>query len=101
MNCIFICIFNNDNYIKLLYLLLESIYIYGKIDETTEILLYTSTNFMNIIKQSYLYNENIKFEINNNYNNIDTSCKSRLDLFNLLSISKYKKNTLFRYRYFS
>ena len=91
MNCIFICIFNNENYIKMLYLLLESIYIYGKIDVTTEILLYTTTNFMNIIKQSYLYNENIKFEINNNYNNLDTSCKSRLDLFNLLSISKYKK----------
>jgi hypothetical protein len=75
----------------MLYLLLESIYIYGKIDETIEILLYTSSDFMNIIKQSYLYNENIKFEINNNYNNIDTSYKSRLDLFNLLSISKYNK----------
>ena len=92
INCIFICVFNNKKYINLLYLLLESIYIYGNFNGTkTEILIYTSTEFMNIIKQSNLYCVKIKFEINDNYHNIDTACKSRLDLFNLQSISNYSK----------
>ena len=56
MNCIFICIFNNEKYIDMFYLLLESIFIYGNLNENTEILIYTSTKFMNIIKQSHLFN---------------------------------------------
>jgi hypothetical protein len=46
---------------------------------------------MNKIKQSHLYFPFIKFEINEKYNNIDLACKSRLDLFYLKSINKYKK----------
>ena len=88
--CIFICVFNNDNYIKLTYLLLESIYIYGNIDNETDILIYTSTAFMNIIKNSNLCNDRIKFELNDNYNDIDSACKSRLDLFDLPTAQNYK-----------
>lgn len=92
MNCIFICIFNQDKYVDMFYLLLESILIYSKIDENTEILLYTSTPFMNMIKQNQLFNMNkIRFEINDTYNNVDTACKARLDLFTLKSIINYKK----------
>lgn len=91
MNCIFICIFNNENYVKMFYLLLESIYIYGNLNNSTDILIYTSIEFMNIIKSSHLFSEKIKFEINNDYNNIDKACKARLDLFNLQSISNYNK----------
>jgi predicted O-methyltransferase YrrM len=91
MNCIFICVFNNETYIKLLYLLLESIYIYGNLTKDIDILIYTSTSFMNIIKKSHLCIENIKFEINDNYNNIDTACKARLDLFNFPVITNYSK----------
>ena len=47
---------------------------------------------MNIIKKSHLFNDDkIKFEINDTYNDIDKSCKARLDLFNLPSITKYDK----------
>jgi predicted O-methyltransferase YrrM len=91
MNCIFICIFNNEDYIKLFYLLLESIYIYGNLTDETDILVYTSSNFMNIIKQSHLYSKKIKFELNDNYNDIDKACKARLDLFKLDSIVNYNK----------
>jgi predicted O-methyltransferase YrrM len=91
MNCIFICIFNQEKYVKMFYLLLESIYIYGNLNDNIEILIYTSTSFMNIIKQSHLYSEKIKFEINDNYNNIDKACKARLDLFKLQSIHNYNK----------
>ena len=90
-NCIFICVFNNENYIKMFYILLESLYIYGNLNDNTDILLYTSTSFMNIIKNHYLYNKNICFEINDTYDNIDKACKARLDIFNLESINNYSK----------
>ncbi len=91
MNCIFCCVFNQEEYVNMLFLLLESIFTYGKLDETTDILVYTSTPFMNTIKQSHLDDGKIKFEINDTYNTIDTSCKARLDLFDLPSIQKYSK----------
>jgi hypothetical protein len=91
MNCIFICVFNQEKYVSMFYLLLESIFIYGNLDDNTNILVYTSTLFMNMIKQSHLYDDKIKFEINDSYDNIDKACKSRLDLFNLSSIKNYEK----------
>lgn len=92
MNCIFITVFNQLKYIDMFFLLLESIFIYGNLDDNTNILVYTSTYFMNIIKQSHLFNdEKIKFEINDTYDNIDKACKARLDLFDLPSIINYNK----------
>jgi len=91
MNCIFCCVFNQEKYVDMFFLLLESIFIYGNLDENTNILVYTSTLFMNIIKQSHLFNEKIKFEINDTYDNINKACKARLDLFNLPSIINYNK----------
>ena len=90
-HCILLCVFNNINYVKLLFLLLESIYIYGNINDETDILIYTSTNFMNIIKNSHLFSNSIKFEINDTYDTIDKACKSRLDFFNLQSACNYNK----------
>jgi predicted O-methyltransferase YrrM len=90
MNCIFCCIFYDEIHIKMFYLLLESIFIYGNIDDNTDILIYTTTPYMNIIKDSHLFNNKIKFEINDNYiNNINITPK--LDVFNLQSIYNYEK----------
>jgi hypothetical protein len=92
MKCIFFCVFNQEKYVDMFYLSLESIFLYGNLDDNTHILVYTSTQFMNIIKQSNLFNhEKIKFEINDTYDNIDKACKARLDLFNLTSLSNYEK----------
>jgi len=91
MNCIFVSVFNQTKYVDMFFLMLESIFIYGNLDESTNILVYTSTPFMNMIKQSHLFNEKIKFEINDTYNNIDKACKARLDLFNLDSVKNYNK----------
>ena len=91
MNCIFLCVFNQNEYVDMLFMLLESIFIYGQLDDTIEILVYTSTQFMNRIKQSHLFNDKIKFELNDKYNSIDSACKARLDLFSLGSISNYNK----------
>ena len=64
MNCIFICVFNQEQYVDMLFLLLESINIHGNTDiwnlekenenRLFSILIYTSTEFMNIIKKSDL-----------------------------------------------
>ena len=92
MNYIFCCVFNQDKYVDMFYLLLESILTYGNLDDNTIILVYTSTIFMNRIKTSSLFNENrIHFEINDTLDTIDKACKARLDLFNLPSITNYNK----------
>ena len=91
MKCIFLCVFNQNEYVDMLFMLLESIFIYGQLDDTIDILVYTSTQFMNRIKQSHLFNDKIKFELNDTYNSIDSACKARLDLFSLGSISNYNK----------
>jgi len=92
MNCIFVCVFNQEQYVDMFYLLLESIQIYRNLDDNTNLLVYTSTPFMNRIKQSHLFNkDNIKFEINDTYTNIEKACKARLDIFNLSSITNYNK----------
>ena len=97
MNCIFCCVFNQEKYIDMFFLLLESIFIYG-VEVYTNILVYTSTPFMNIIKQSHLFNnDKIIFEINDTYDNIDKACKARLDLFNLHSIMNYNKIHISKY----
>lgn len=90
MNCIYCCVFFQEKYVEMFLLLLESILLYGELEDT-EILVYTSTSFMQKIKESILFNDKIKFELNDHYNDIDTSCKARLDLFHLPSILNYNK----------
>jgi lipopolysaccharide biosynthesis glycosyltransferase len=92
MNCIFCCVFNQEKYLEMFLIFLESILIYGDLDINTHVLIYTSTNFMNKIKQCHLFDsEKMCFEINDNYNCIEKACKARLDLFNLDSVKNYNK----------
>lgn len=92
MNCIFCCIFNDKKYINKFNLFLENIRINGNLNENMQILVYTSTIFMNIIKEYNLFDSNkILFEINDSYDNINMACKARADLFNLPSRIKYER----------
>ena len=92
MNCIFCCVFNQEQYVDMFLLLLESIFIYGNLGYNTKVLIYTSTPFKKRIQQSHLFDSNIiQFEINDTYNTIDKACKARLDLFQLSSITNYQK----------
>ena len=75
----------------MLHMLLESIFIYGQLNDSIDILIYTSYDFMYKIKQSHLYTDKIKFEINDSYTSIDKACKARLDIFDFPSIQKYNK----------
>jgi len=94
MNSIFICVFSQEKYVEMFLLLLESIFTYGNIGENIHLLIYTSTPFMNMIKNTDLYffnEEKIVFEINDNYHTINSACKARLDLFEFSSVRNYEK----------
>jgi hypothetical protein len=88
---IFITVFFEKKYIYLLYLLLESLYIYGNLDNKTKILIYTSNDFKNIIENSNLYSDYIIFYTNDDYKIINEAYSARLDLFEIPIISKFKK----------
>ncbi len=90
-NLIYITLFYNENYIKLLYILLESIYIYANINENTDILIYTNTNFMNKIKNSSLYSNKLIFKINDSIDTIHEASITRLNIFNFDIINNYHK----------
>ena len=89
MNCIFVCVFAQEKYLDLFYLLLESILLFGNL-KNTHLLVYTTTAFMLQILRSPLFRDFIQFEINDAYDTIDKACRSRLDLFDL-AIHKYDK----------
>ena len=94
MNCVFVCVFGKQEYHDMFKLLLESILKYGALDDATQILVYTTTEYMNSIKSSHLYSPTrIQFETNDNITNLDEACKSRMDLFTFESIknNKYSK----------
>lgn len=90
-NCIFITIFNNINYVNMLYKLLESINVFGNLSVQTDILIYTTTEFASTIKASKFFSNKIKLEINDDKNSVVEACKARLDLFKLESVKFYDK----------
>lgn len=91
MNCIFICVFNNKEYLNLLYILLESIFIYGNLQNNIKILIYTSSNFKQLIMNSVLNSNKIIFQINDNKTNLIDSCRAKLDIFTFNCISMFNK----------
>lgn len=89
--CIFVCIFGDENYVKMFYLFLESLYLYANLDENTEILVYTSSKIMKTIKVHHLYKNIIKFAVHDNYHTSSDASKARLDFFDIPSINMYEK----------
>ena len=67
-NLIYICVFFQEDYIKLLELLLESIYKNGNIDSNTDILIMTTFEYKKILEPKIEYfNLPIKYWLMNNY----------------------------------
>ena len=62
MNCIVISFFNNFANVKYALLLLESLFIFGNINDNIEIIIHTSNKFKQKIIEGFLYNPKIKFE---------------------------------------
>ena len=90
-NAIYICLFENRKYLDMTFILLDSIFLFGQIDQETDILIYTSTVFKDILIKKYNERTNIIFVINDNINTLDTACKARLDLFDFDVITNYRK----------
>jgi lipopolysaccharide biosynthesis glycosyltransferase len=83
MNCIFICVFHQEQYVDMFYLLLESIKKYADLREDCDIVVYTNTIFMEKIMK-HETDIILKFSINDSYSSITTACKARLDWFSLM-----------------
>jgi hypothetical protein len=90
INLVYICVFHIPKYLEMCRLLLDSIYLFGKIDKTADILIYTSTAFKSLLEKEY-NKHNIYFEVNDNIDTMEKACKARLDLFDIKIIDKYKK----------
>ena len=88
---IFLCVFLQDNYLKLLYLLLESLYIYGNLDDNTDIIIYTTTPYAEQIKKSELFSTKMVFQINDQIHDLESACFSRLEVFDFPFLASYEK----------
>jgi lipopolysaccharide biosynthesis glycosyltransferase len=88
-NLIFITVFFKNEYIDLLMMLLETLYKKGNLGDNTDILIYTTTKFKEIILEKL--NENkLLFKTNDSINNVDSACKARLDFFDFGLTEYYK-----------
>lgn len=91
-NLIYFCVFGNKNYIELTNILLHSLYLYGNVNSsTTHLLVYTTSEFKNIIQNIPWINYfTINFIINDSIVNKLSACKSRFDIFNFDITNKYQ-----------
>lgn len=91
-NLIFVTVFYKNQALDLLYLFLESLFIFGHIDERINLLIYTSPEFKQQIKDSNLYApEFMIFHTNTSINDVASACKARLDLFEIPNVLSYDK----------
>lgn len=88
-NLIVISVFVKKEYAELALLLLNSIYKYGELDESTHILMYTSTEFMGLIREKI--RESIIFKINDNIETVVGAASARLDMFDFPEFANYDK----------
>lgn len=89
-NVIFLCVFGL-NYLDLLLLFLDSFYLFSDLSSNTDILIYTSSELANCIKQTPYYTKRVHFEINDKYTTILEYCSSRLDYFTFSCSNDYQK----------
>lgn len=86
---IVLSVFLKKEYVELAYLLLNSLYKYGDLDDSTDILIYTSTEFMDQMRP------NIKgapiFKINDNIQTVVAASAARLDIFDFPDVLNYEK----------
>jgi len=92
MNLIYVCVFNQKDYIFLLKLLFKSIYENANLNKnTTNILIFTCTDFQSeIIKELSFFNLSFDFHILNLTSLMDSSC-CKLRIFEYPFIDNYEK----------
>lgn len=91
-NVVFLTAFHQKEAIEMLFLLLESLYIFGNLNETMDILVYTSTDYKNLIEKSNLFiPEKICIYTCDKYDSIESACKARLDIFDIPIVNNYAR----------
>jgi len=91
--CIFSCIFHQQAFLDLYFLLLESYFLSNPNPPmNVHFVIYTTSVFKDIIQQSRFYNQNTFFFITNDeFQSVDLACKARLDVFDYSIINIYDK----------
>lgn len=88
-NLIVISVFLKKEYVELAELLLNSIYKYGDLDKSTDILMYTSTEFMGLIREKI--GRSIIFKTNDSIQTVVGAASARLDMFDFPEFANYEK----------
>jgi hypothetical protein len=85
-NLIVISVFLKKEYVELAYLLLNSLYKYGELDNATDILIYTSSEFVSQMLPKF--KSAPIFKINDNIQTVVAASAARLDIFDIPEVAK-------------
>ena len=88
-NLIVISVFLKKEYVELAYLLLNSLYKYGELDNATDILIYTSSEFVSQMLPKF--KSAPIFKINDSIQTVVAASAARLDIFDFPEVAKYEK----------
>jgi hypothetical protein len=89
-NLIVLSVFLKKEYVELAYLLLNSLYKYGGLDQATDILIYTSSKFM--VQMLPKFKNSVIFKTNDNIQTVVAASAARLDIFDFPEVAeKYEK----------
>jgi hypothetical protein len=88
-NLIVVSVFLKKEYVELAYLLLNTLFKYGDLDQATDILIYTSTEFM--VKMRHKLKDAVTFKLNDNIQTVVAAASARLDIFDFPEVAKYEK----------
>jgi len=88
-NLIVISVFLKKEYVELAYLLLNSLYKYGELDRATDILIYTSSEF--VPQMLPKFKSAPIFKINDSIQTVVAASAARLDIFDFPEVAKYEK----------
>jgi len=91
MNCIFICVFHNPNYVYLCKLLLNSISQFGELTDE-HILIYTTDKLKSEIEKIAPTDLPIFYETNNKIETKQQACHARIDFFTLPTVIRNRYN---------
>jgi hypothetical protein len=91
-NLIVLSVFLKKEYVELAYLLLNSLNAYGDLDDSTDILIYTSTEFMVQMRPNIKgAPRNPIFKTNDSIQTVVAASAARLDIFDFPEVAKYEK----------
>jgi len=81
---IFVCVFHDPKYVRLLVMFLESLFMNGRIQTaTTDVVIYTSSTFRTWLEQNSRWYDRLLFVVEDGKTSARSACRARLDVFDL------------------